>query len=41
MVNIGSGSGLVPNGTNPFPEPVLTYHQKGAAAFIAEQFNWK
>ena len=25
--NIGSGNGLVPAGTKPFPEPMLTYHQ--------------
>ena len=26
-VNIGSGNGLLPNGTKPLPEPMLTYHQ--------------
>ena len=26
-VNIGSGNGLVPDGTKPLPEPMLTYHQ--------------
>ena len=26
-VNIGSGNGLLPDGTKPLPEPVLTYHQ--------------
>ena len=26
-VNIGSGNGLLPNGTKPLPEPILTYHQ--------------
>ena len=25
-VNIGSGNGLVPDGTKPLPEPVLIYH---------------
>ena len=25
--NIGSGNGLVPDGTKPLPEPMLTYHQ--------------
>ena len=25
-VNIGSGSGLVPDGTKPLPEPILNYH---------------
>ena len=27
MVNIGSGDGLLPDGTKPLPEPVLTYHK--------------
>ena len=27
-VNIGSGNGLLPNGTKPLPEPMLTYHQQ-------------
>ena len=26
-VNIGSGNGLLPDGTKPLPEPILTYHQ--------------
>ena len=26
MVNIGSGNGLLPDGTKPLPEPMLTYH---------------
>ena len=26
-VNIGSGNGLLHNGTKPLPEPMLTYHQ--------------
>ena len=26
-VNIGSGNGLLPDGTKPLPEPVLTDHQ--------------
>ena len=25
-VNIGSGNGLLPDGTEPLPEPMLTYH---------------
>ena len=25
--NIGSGNGLLPDGTKPLPEPVLTYYQ--------------
>ena len=27
-VNIGSGNGLLPDGTKPLPEPMLTYHQQ-------------
>ena len=26
-VNIGSGNGLLPGGTKPLPEPMLTNHQ--------------
>ena len=26
-VNIGSGDGLLPDGTKPLPEPMLTYRQ--------------
>ena len=26
LINIGLGDGLVPNGTKPLPEPVLTYY---------------
>ena len=26
-VNIGSGNGLLPDGTKPLPEPMLTNHQ--------------
>ena len=25
-VNIGSGNGLLPDGTKPLPEPMLTYY---------------
>ena len=25
-VNIGSGNGLLPDGTKPLPEPMLIYH---------------
>ena len=25
-INIGSGNGLLPDGTKPLPEPMLTYH---------------
>ena len=34
-----SGSTLVPDGTKPLPEPMLTYHQQGPVAFIWEQFH--
>ena len=27
LVNTGSGYGLLPDGTKPLPEPMLTYHQ--------------
>ena len=31
-VNIGSGNGLLPYGTKPLTEPMLTYHQYGHVA---------
>ena len=31
---VGSGNGLLPDGTKPLPEPMLTYHHKGPVAFI-------
>ena len=36
-VNIGSGNGLLPYGTKPLPEPMLTYHQRCSLAFTWEQ----
>ena len=27
LVNIGPGNGLLPDGTKPLPDPMLTYHQ--------------
>ena len=27
LVNTDSGNGLLPDGTKPLPEPMLTYHQ--------------
>ena len=27
LVNIGSGNGLLPDGTKPLPEPMFTNHQ--------------
>ena len=32
-VNIGTGNGLLPDGTKPLPEPMLTYDQWGVVAF--------
>ena len=32
VVNIGSGNGLVPDGTKPLPESVLTLHQCGCVS---------
>ena len=33
-VNIGSGNGLLPDGTKPLPEPVLTDHQQSPGSDI-------
>ena len=41
FVKIGSGNGLMPNGTKPLPEPMLTYHQYDHVAFTWGQFHWK
>ena len=38
-VNIGSGNGLLPDGTKPLPEPMLTDHQLGPVRFILGQFH--
>ena len=40
-VNIGSGNGLVPDGTKPLPEPMLTNHQHCLVAFTWRQFHRK
>ena len=40
-VNIGSGNGLLPDGTKPLPEPMLTYHQYGPVAFIGWHYHEK
>ena len=37
LINIGSGNGLFSDGTKPFPEPMLTYHQWGIVAFTMSQ----
>ena len=38
-VNSGSGNGLLPDGTKPLPEPMLTYHQLGRVAFTWWQYS--
>ena len=35
-VNIGSGNGLLPDGTKPLPEPMLTDYQWSPVTFILE-----
>ena len=40
-VNIGSGNGLLPDGTKPLPDPVLIDHQWSLAAFTWPQFHMK
>ena len=37
-VNIGSGNGLLTDGTKPLPEPMLTYHKYGPVAITQELF---
>ena len=34
-----SGNGLLPDGTKPLPEPMLTYHQWGPVTFICGYFQ--
>ena len=41
LVNTGSGNGLLPDGTKPLPEPMLTLHYWGSVAVIWEQFYSK
>ena len=38
-VNIALSNGLLPDGTKPLPEPVLTYHQMGLVAISSGQFD--
>ena len=33
-VSIGSGNGLLPDGTKPLPEPMLTYYKYGQVTLI-------
>ena len=40
-VNIGSGNGLMPNGTKPLPELMLTYGQSDSVALTQDQFHRK
>ena len=40
-VYIGSGDGLLPDGTKPLPEPMLTYYQLGPLAFMWGHFHEK
>ena len=38
-VNIGSGNGLLPDGTKPLPEPMLTDHHWSPVTFISGQYH--
>ena len=38
-VNISSGNGLLPDGTKPLPEPMLTDHQWSPVTFILGLFH--
>ena len=40
MTTIGSGNGLLPDGSKPLPGPMLTSHKWNSLAFTWEQFNW-
>ena len=40
-VNIGSGNGLLPDGTKPLPEPLLTNYQSCLVTFTPGQFHKK
>ena len=39
LVNISSGYGLLPDGTKPLPEPMLTYSKYGPVTFIKGQLH--
>ena len=41
LVNIGSGNSLVPDGTKPLPEPMLTYHHKVPRLKIDNELKFK
>ena len=36
LVNIGSGNGLLPDGTKPLPEPMLTIHPSSLGIHLRE-----
>ena len=36
---LGSGNGLLPDGTMPLRDPMVTYHQWGPMSFIWEPFH--
>ena len=40
-VNMGSGNGLLPDGTKPLPKPMLTSYQLSSLAHTWKQFNGK
>ena len=39
MDNIGSANGLLPNGTKPLPEPMLTNHEWGLCQSPEDYFT--
>ena len=39
LVNTGLGNGMLPDGTKPLPDSMLTYHQWGSVALIQDQFH--
>ena len=40
MVIIGSGIGLVPHGTKPLPEPIMTRLQRHTHEDLCMKFQW-
>ena len=41
LVNIGPGIGLLPDNSNPLPDPMLTNHQRGPVTFTWPNFHKK
>ena len=39
LVNIGSGNGLLPDGTKPLPEPKLTFRKHGPVTLSKGNFT--